>query len=102
MKIAMKCRPPWRHGAGGGPLGGGAGGPPGVLHAASLGGGGGWALLISPGGLGTGARRTTGGPMYLLIGSVFFFGRGVSPRCDGLPTSRGVEIVLFFPSVDFP
>ena len=76
----MKCGPPWRHGAGGGPLGGGGGG--------------------SPGGLGT--RRTTGGPMYLLIGSVFFFGRGVSPRCDGLPTSRGVEIVLYFPSVDFP
>ena len=86
MKIAMKCGPPDCAGAGGGPLGGGAAGPPGIIHA----------------GLGTGARRTTGGPMYLLIGSVFFFGRGVSPRCDGLPTSRGVEIVLFFPSVDFP
>ena len=98
----MKCGPPDCAGAGGGPLGGGAGGgPPGVVHAASLGSGG-WGLLISPGGLGTGARRTTGGPMYLLIGSVFFFGRGVSPRCDGLPTSRGVEIVLYFPSVDFP
>ena len=81
----MKCGPPWRHGG-----------------RVPMGGGGGTSLIISPGGLGTGTRRTTGGPMYLLIGSVFFFGRGVSPRCDGLPTSRGVEIVLFFPSVDFP